>query len=134
MNGAHAVWKEVLAVYAVKTTSDPNNAQEVATMDDSKKKILTDIFWEMNSISSRTETRTETVIEVTDDGHGNMVETEKTITRTSLYITVSHKTVEEMADQYGFNGEQKAQLSEFLAEKNDSMWEPIIGGVANSEG
>lgn len=134
MNGAHAVWKEVLAVYAVKTTSDPNNAQEAAAMDDSKKKILTDIFWEMNGISSHTETRTETVIEITDDGHGNMVEIEKNVTRTYLYITVAHKTVDEMADQYGFNGEQKAQLLEFLAEKNDSMWEPILGGVVNSEG
>lgn len=134
MNGAHTVWKEVLAVYAVKTTSDPNNVQEAAAMDDSKKKILTDIFWEMNSISSHTETRTETVIEITDDGHGNMVEIEKNVTRTYLYITVAHKTVDEMADQYGFNGEQKAQLSEFLAEENDSMWEPILGGVANSDG
>lgn len=35
MSGSRAVWKEVLAVYAVKTTNDPDNAQEVATMDDS---------------------------------------------------------------------------------------------------
>jgi len=129
-----AVWQEVLAVYAVKTTSDPANAQEVATMDAAKKQILTGIFWEMNVISSSTATKTETVIEVSDDGHGNMVETEKTVTRTYLYITVAHKTVDEMADQYGFNEEQKAQLSEFLAEKSDSMWEPILGGVADSEG
>ena len=31
MSGSRAVWKEVLAVYAVKTTTDPDNAQEVAT-------------------------------------------------------------------------------------------------------
>lgn len=133
MNGSHAVWKEVLAVYAVKMTSDPNNAQEVATMDDSKKKILTDIFWEMNVISYRTEVKTETVLETSDDGHGNIVETEKTITRTYLYITVAHKSADEMADQYGFNREQKAQLSEFLAEENNSMWEPILGGVTDNE-
>lgn len=40
MSGSRAVWKEVLAVYAVKTTNDPDNAQEVATMDDSKNKFL----------------------------------------------------------------------------------------------
>lgn len=32
-----AAWKETLAVYAVKTSMDPNNPQEVATMDDAKK-------------------------------------------------------------------------------------------------
>lgn len=118
MSGSRAVWPEVLAVYAVKTTTDPDNPQEVATIDDSKKAILTDIFWEMNQISSRTETRTETVITETDDGHGNIVETESTVTQTYLYITVSHKTAEEMAEQYGFDKEQKEQLAELLAEEN----------------
>lgn len=103
MSGSRAVWKEVLAVYAVKTTTDPNNAQEVATMDDSKKQLLKDIFWEMNEISFRTESKTETVIEETDDGNGNIVETETTVTRTYLYITISHKTAARKADQYGFN-------------------------------
>ena len=37
MSGSRAVWPEVLAVYAVKTTTDPNNPQDVATMDASKK-------------------------------------------------------------------------------------------------
>ena len=58
MSGSRAVWPEVLSVYAVKTTTDPDNAQEVATIDDSKKAILKDIFWQMNEISSRTETKT----------------------------------------------------------------------------
>ena len=62
MSGSRAVWKEVLAVYSVKTTTDPDNPQEVATMDNNKKQLLTDIFWEMNEISSRTESKTETVI------------------------------------------------------------------------
>lgn len=49
MSGSRAVWPEVLAVYAVKTTTDPNNPQDVATMDASKKAILKDIFWQMNN-------------------------------------------------------------------------------------
>lgn len=36
MSGSRAVWKDVLAVYAVKTNTDPENPQEVATMDDSR--------------------------------------------------------------------------------------------------
>ena len=134
MSGSRAVWPEVLAVYAVKTTTDPDNPQEVATIDDSKKAILTDIFWEMNQISSRTETRTETVITETDDGHGNIVETESTVTRTYLYITVSHKTAEEMAEQYGFDKEQKEQLAELLAEENRSLWSAVLYGIYTEDG
>ena len=134
MSGSRAVWPEVLAVYAVKTTTDPDNPQEVATMDDGKKAILTDIFWEMNQISSRAETRTETVITETDDGNGNIVETETTVTQTYLYITVSHKTAEEMAAQYGFNEEQKEQLAELLAEENRSLWSAVLYGIYTEDG
>ena len=134
MSGSRAVWKEVLAVYSVKTTTDPDNPQEVATMDESKKQLLTDIFWEMNEISSRTETRTETQVTETDDGHGNIVQTETTVTRTYLYITVAHKTAEQMADQYGFNEEQRQQLSELLAEENNSLWSQVLYGITGGDG
>ena len=134
MSGSRAVWKEVLAVYSVKTTTDPDNPQEVATMDDNKKQLLTDIFWEMNKISSRTESKTETVITETDDGHGNIVQTETTQTRTYLYITVSHKTAEEMADQYGFDDEQRQMLSELLADENNSLWSQVLYGISVSDG
>ena len=134
MSGSRAVWKEVLAVYAVKTTTDPDNAQEVATMDDSKKQLLKDIFWEMNEISFRTESKTETVIEETDDGNGNIVETETTVTRTYLYITVSHKTAEKMADRYGFNEEQREQMAELLADENNSLWSQVLYGITGGDG
>ena len=134
MSGSRAVWKEVLAVYSVKTTTDPDNPQEVATMDDNKKQLLKDIFWEMNEISSRTESKTETQITESDDGHGNIVETETTVTQTYLYITVSHKTAEEMADKYGFNEEQRQQLSELLAEENNSLWSAVLYGITIGDG
>lgn len=134
MSGSRAVWPEVLAVYAVKTTTDPNNAQEVATMDDSKKAILKDIFWQMNEISSRIETKTEEVITETDDGHGNIVESTSTVTRTYLYITVSHKTAEEMADQYNFSADQRKQLAELLADENRSMWSAVLYGIGTGDG
>ena len=129
MSGSRAVWPEVLAVYAVKTTTDPDDPQEVATVDDSKKAILKDIFWQMNEISSRTESKTEEVITETDDGHGNIVETATTVTRTYLYITVSHKTAEEMADHFNFNADQRQQLSELLAEENHRLWSAVLYGI-----
>ncbi len=133
MSGSRAVWKEVLAVYAVKTTTDPENPQEVATVDDNKKELLKSIFWEMNEISSRTEVKTETQTVESDDGHGNIVETETTVTRTYLYITVSHKTADEMADKYGFNTEQRQQLYELLADKNNSLWSQVLYGITGGD-
>lgn len=133
MSGSRAVWPEVLAVYAVKTSSDPDKPQEVATVDDSKKAILKDIFWQMNEISSRTESKAEKVITETDDGHGNIVETATTITRTYLYITVGHKTAEEMADRFNFTDNQRQQLSELLAEENRRLWSAVLYGIYSGD-
>lgn len=133
MSGSRAVWPEVLAVYSVKTTTDPDDSQEVATVDDSKKAILKDIFWQMNEISSRTESKTEEVITETDDGHGNIVETTTTVTRTYLYITVSHKTAEEMAEHFNFTADQRQQLSELLAEENHRLWSAVLYGIYSGD-
>lgn len=129
MSGSRAVWPEVLAVYAVKTTTDPDDPQEVATVDDAKKAILKDIFWQMNEISSHTESKTEEVITETDDGHGNIVETTTTVTRTYLYITVNHKTAVEMADHFNFTTDQRQQLSELLDEENRKLWSSVLYGI-----
>lgn len=133
MSGSRAVWPEVLAVYTVKATTDPDDPQEVATVDDSKKAILKDIFWRMNEISSRTESKTEEVITETDDGHGNIVETATTVTRTYLYITVSHKTAEEMADNFNFTADQRKQLSELLDEENRRLWSAVLYGIYSGD-
>ena len=133
MSGTRAVWPEVLAVYAVKTTTDPDDPQEVATVDEAKKAILKDIFWQMNEISSRTESKTEEVITETVDGHGNIVETTTTVTRTYLYITVSHKTAEEMAEHFNFTADQRQQLSELLAGENRRLWSAVLYGIYSGD-
>lgn len=134
MSCSRAVWPEVLAVYAVKATTDPDNAQEVASMDDSKKALLKDIFWQMNEISSRSETATDTVVTETDDGNGHIVQTTTTTNRTTLYIHVSHKTADEMADHFHFNADQRKQLAELLAEGNRSMWSAVLYGIGTGDG
>lgn len=132
MSGSRAVWPQVLSVYAVKTTTDPDNAQEVATMDDQKKQLLTDIFWEMNDISYRTETTTETQIIETDDGRGNILEEEVEVTHTTLFIVVSHKDADIMASQYNFNNDQNDQLEELLS-ADSSMWMAVLYGIYGSD-
>ena len=126
MSGSRAGWQEVLAVYAVRVAANPHEPQQVATMDEGKKAILTDIFWQMNGISSRTESRTEEIIIETDDGHGNIVETVTTVTRTYLYITVTGKSADVMADQYGFTEKQREQLAELLDGAYNAYWETLI--------
>ena len=134
MSGSRAVWPEVLAIYAVKTTTDPDNPQEVATMNDGKKELLKEIFWAMNEISHRSETATTTQTVETDDGAGNIIEEEVEVTTTTLYITVTHKTADEMADAYNFTADQQAQLAELLAEENRSMWSSTLYGIGVGDG
>lgn len=129
MSGSMAVWPEVLSVYSVKVTSDPDNPQEVATITDEKEQILRDIFWEMNTITHSTTTEEVTVIIEADDGNGNILEEEVTETRTTLYIVVSHKTADEMALQYGFNEKQLEHLHALLEEGTSSMWAAVLYGV-----
>lgn len=132
MSGSRAVWPEVLSVYAVKTTTDPDNPQEVATITDGKKELLKNIFWEMNDISHRTQTKTETVIKESDDGNGNILEETVHETKTTLYITVSHKTANEMAATCRFNENQNEQLTELLAQ-DTSMWTAVLYGIYGAD-
>ena len=101
--GTPAPWPEVLAVYAVKTATDPANEQEVATMTDGKKALLKQVFWDMNELSSFTST--------VPGGGDDRSDT------TTLYITVTAKTADEMAEIYGFNDDQCQQLAELLSDE-----------------
>lgn len=134
MSGSRAAWKEVLAVYAIKTNTDQDHPQEVVSMDDGKKQLLKEIFWEMNEIHSQVESKTETQVTESDDGHGNLVQTEDTVTRTYLYITVNHKTAGEMADKYAFHKEQRELLDELLAEENNPFWMMVLYGISTGDG
>ena len=132
MSGSRAVWPQVLSIYAVKATTDPDNAMDVATMDNHRMQLLSDIFWAMNDISYRTEIKTETKIVEKDDGQGNIIEEEVVETHTTLYIVVSHLDADEMADQFGFNSDQDDQLEELLA-ADSSMWLNVLYGVYGSD-
>lgn len=134
MSGVSIAWKEVLVVYSVKVNTDSTNPQEVATMDDSKKEILSGVFWDMNVISSRTALVADTIVTETDDGNGNIISTSTVVERTYLYITVSHKTVYEMSEMYGFNSEQRKQLAELLKDENNTLWSSVLYGITASDG
>ena len=60
LDGSMASWKDMLLVYTIKVSNGVNE-QEVMTIDESKKKTLKQVFWDMNSLSS--EVKTENVTE-----------------------------------------------------------------------
>ncbi len=128
INGSKANWKDVLSIYAVKVTTDPNNPMEIATVDENKKSILSNIFWDMNSIDAKAETRTETKEITSTDENGNEVITTEEVTIKVLTITVNSKTANDMADEYSFNKKQKEYLAELMNESNDKLWASIIYG------
>ena len=97
---------------------------DAITLDDNKIQKLKDIFWEMNTISSRVED-VEKDIEIIDD-NGN-THTEKVI-RKVLYIDIQGKSVEEMANSYNFNENQLQQLAELRSDKYKDLWSNALYG------
>ena len=134
MSGSRAVWPEVMAVYAVRTTTDPDNPQEVASITEEKKALLKDIFWQMNTISFRTAVVSEMQYIENDDGNGNIVTEQVPVTRTYLYITVGHKTAADMASELIFSPDQTEQLDMLLDEENDTLWTAVLYGIAATDG
>ena len=139
MSGSRAKWKEVIAIYAVKKNMVSNNSEdnqepeEVATMTEAKIQDLKFIFWEMNSISSRTEKKT--VKETVDERqkNGKIKQVEKNVEKTILYITVSHRDLESMMNRNCFTDEQKKMCRELLKDENNALWSAVLNGIAYSD-
>ena len=85
-------------------------------------------------LTCSTSTASHNNVTETDDGHGNIVETTTTVTETTLYITVSHKTANEMADICNFTADQRRQLAELLAEEKSSIWSAVLYGIGTGDG
>lgn len=132
--GTKTAWKEALAVYAVKTTTDADNPLDVVTLDAARQQLVKRVFWNMNSISSRVESKEITDIVLEEDDEGNPVEVEKTVTERILYIELSHTTAAEAASAYGFDAGQTDMLHQLLDAKNDPLWQSVLYGVGQDGG
>lgn len=133
--GSRSNWKDVLSIYAVKTTTDENNPMEIATVDENKKSILSSIFWDTNNISKSVEIRTETITKELTDEQGNTIEATEQVEKKYLVITLSGKTADDMSVSYSFNDTQKKYLTELMSDKNNKLWASLIyniGGVSGS--
>ena len=125
-DGQRPLWKDILTIYAVKTTTDPENPLDAVSMDAEHAEVLRSIFWDMTVIEFTTETYTEEItVEVpTDDSmdEDGMVEETQTVERTRLIISVSGKTAQQMAEEYGFDEKQLGYVAELLSEEYSELW------------
>lgn len=135
--GGRSAWQDVLAIYAVSVTTDPDNPMDVVTMTDDRIEILRTIFWEINTITYETEEVTETISVQAVDDEGNpetddegnpVMEDQETVT-TVLHITINHISAQDESSSLGFSDAQNAQLAELLDVRYASLWIQILRGV-----
>ena len=103
-------WRNVLAVYAVKVSTDEEHGLDVITMDEEKLQLLREIFFDANKLEYELTARTV-------DG--------KRIT--TLHISVQIKDAMQMANEYGFTAQQREMLEELLKPDYDDIFLSLIG-------
>ena len=120
-------WREVLAVYAVKTTTKDDNPLEVVTIDDEKLELLREIMEDMNQISGVVTTKVVPKTVVTTDEEGRNVVTTVYETKKVLTVIIKCLSVNEIVEQYNFNDEQKAMLEELMSDEYSDIWSELLG-------
>ena len=111
-------WVDVLGIYAVKTSMDQAEPTEVATVTAEKKQMLKDFYWEMNTVS----TKTETVEEIDPDD-----EDAEPIEKTTVHVSISSDSYSDAAERYGFTEEQNEMLEEMMVPEYHHMFIALIG-------
>lgn len=106
INGSPPDWKEVVAVFAVKTAGTDDGV-DVVTLDEDRVERMRTVFWDMVFLDAEVETT------------GQEGEESKTI----LTITITARTVDEMREFYSFTDQQNNMLDELL----DNL--ELIGGA-----
>ena len=119
-------WPEVLAIFAVHTNL--NSDSDVVVIGEGKKLLIQDTFWSMHQITSEIETVTTTP-EPTEDEPDP-----EPITEHILHITVSSKSVAELAEEYNFTQDQRDILDELLSDGLRPYLLALCGGVGGVVG
>ena len=137
-DGQRPLWKDILTVYAVKTTTDPEKTLDAVSMDEEHAEVLRSIFWDMTVIEFTTEIYTEEItVEVpTNDStdEDGVVEETQTVERTRLVISISGKTAQQMAEEYSFDEKQLGYVTELLSEEYSDLWANLsVPGVGSDD-
>ena len=123
--GDMAPWNEMFAVYAVKLNLG-DEPQEVVRFDENKAEQLREIFWDMNEVTTRTESMTSTVIRYETDDEGNLVEIQEEVTLIALTVVTDNMSADEISGEYGFSEKQEEMLNELLCDDNERFWADLI--------
>ena len=119
-------WPEVLAIFAVHTNL--NSDSDVVVINAAQKQSIQDAFWSMHEITYEVE-EVDTTPEPTEDDPDPEQQTEYI-----LHITVSSKTVDELAELYNFTQDQKDILHELLSEEMRPSLLALCGVIAVADG
>ena len=124
--GDMAPWNEMLAVYAVKLNLG-DEPREVVRFDENKAEQLREIFWDMNEVTTRTESMTSTVIRYETDDEGNLVEIQEEVTLIVLTVVTDNMSLDEVSIEYGFSDKEEEMLDDLLSADNAKLWADLIG-------
>lgn len=145
-----ADWKDVLAIYAVRVSN--GNEDEVMTITPDKKRILKEVYWDMNYITYEIKTEkykvktidTRTYVEFNGNSHYQRptasdikhydVETESEETKRVLHININSRSPEDLIKKYNFSETQIKQYEELSSDKYLTMWSSAIYGIYGSSG
>lgn len=131
-----AQWKDILSMYAVRVSND--NKEEVKTITSEKKKILEEIFWDMNTISYeiKIEEYTSTSIDSRNNFElsSNRNNIESGGTKRVLHIYINSVSPDLIKNKYNFSEKQLKQYAELTNDKNNILWSTAIYGIYGSSG
>ena len=102
-------WTNVLAVYSVRVSSGDGTGASILTSENLA--VLRETFWDMTEITYAIETMEH------EDEDDEII----------LHISVTTKTAQQIADEYGFTEEQKALLEEILKPEYQDLFQSLIG-------
>ena len=131
-------WADVIGVYAIKVGADAENPSDVTEMSPENMEKLREIFLDMNEVSYRTESETETAI-VTDeygaivlDKNGKPITERKTTL--FIYVNVLSMDYRDGADMYRFNADQNEMLTELMQPDYYPLFAELLGDAVGNGG
>lgn len=131
-------WADVVGVYAIKVGADAENPSDVTEMSPENAERLREVFLDMNEVSYRTESETETVI-VTDeygaivlDKNGKPITERKTTL--FIYVNVLSMDYRDGADMYRFSADQNEMLTELMQPDYYPLFAELLGDAVGDGG
>ena len=123
-------WPETLALFAVDTNLHSDT--DVVVIDQTKKQQIQAMFWEMNQIETHLEQQ-EIVLPEQDNSQEHPLPSPAVPYKYILHVTISTKSVEEMAEEKNFTQQERELLRQLLSPQMHPALEAMCGDVPPPE-